>query len=58
MGVSGPGHSSAMRRGATMYGQSWGVVGRGVVGPLLFGGPSHCWGRSMTFHSHRSAAIS
>ena len=29
MGVSGPGHSSAMRRAATMYGQGCRVVGRG-----------------------------
>ena len=38
MGVSGPGHSSVMRRAATMYGQSCRVVGRGGVGPLRFGG--------------------
>ena len=52
-----PGHSSAMRRAATMYGQSCREVGRGAVGPLRFGGASLCWGRSVTFHSHRSAGI-
>ena len=41
-GVWGPGHSSAMRRAATMYGQSCRVVGRGGVGPLRFGGPLLC----------------
>ena len=42
VGVWGPGHSSAMRRAATMYGQSCRVVGRGGVGPLRFGGASLC----------------
>ena len=56
-GVSGPGHSSAMRRAATMYGQNCRVVGRGGVGPLRFGGDSLCWGRSVTFHSQRSVGI-
>ena len=56
--VSGPGHSSAMRWAATMYGQSCRVVGRGGLGPLRFGGASSCWGRSLTFHSHRSVGIS
>ena len=27
------------------------------MGPLRFGGTSLCWGRSVTFHSHRSAGI-
>ena len=27
------------------------------MGPLRFGGASLCWGRSVTFHSHRSAGI-
>ena len=40
-----------------MYGQSCRVVGRGGVGPLRFGGPSLCWGRSVTTHSHRSVGI-
>ena len=40
-----------------MYGQSCRVVGRGEVGPLRFGGASLCWGRSVTFHSHRSVGI-
>ena len=40
VGVSGPGHSSAMRRAATMYGQSCKVVERGGVGHLRFGGAS------------------
>ena len=40
-----------------MYGQSCRVVGRGGVGPLRFGGASPCWGRSETFHSHRSVGI-
>ena len=40
-----------------MYGQSCRVVGRGGVGPLRFGGASLCWGRSVTFHSHRSVGI-
>ena len=44
-------------RAATMYGQSCREVGRGGVGPLRFGGASLCWGRSVTFHSHRSAGI-
>ena len=57
MGVWGPGHSSAMSRAATMYGQSCGVVGRGGVGLLRFGGASLCSGRSVTFHSHRSVGI-
>ena len=57
VGVSGPGHSSAMRRAATMYRQSCRVVGRGGVGPLRFGGASLCWGRSVTLHSHRSVGI-
>ena len=48
MGVWGPGHSSAMRRAATMYGHSCGVVGRGGVGPSRFRGASLCWGRSVT----------
>ena len=38
------GHSSAMRRAATMYGQSCRVVGRGGVGPLRFGGLHACVG--------------
>ena len=57
VGVSGPGHSSVMRRAATMYGQSCRVVGRGGVGPLRFGGASLCWGRSVTTHTHRSPGI-
>ena len=57
MGVSGPGHSSAMRQAATMYGQSCRAVGRGGVGPLRFGGASLCWERSVTLHSHRSVGI-
>ena len=57
MGVSRPGHSSAMRRAATMYGQSCRVVGRGGVGPLWFGGASLYWGRSVTTHTHRSVGI-
>ena len=57
VGVSGPGHSSAMRLAATMYGQSCRVPGRGGVGPLRFGGASLCWGRSLTFHSHWSVGI-
>ena len=40
-----------------MYGQSCRVVGRGGVGPLRFGGASLCWGRRVTFHSHRSDGI-
>ena len=36
-----------------MYGQSCRVVGRGGMGPLRLGGSSLCWGRSVTFHSHR-----
>ena len=40
-----------------MYGQSCREVGRGGLGPLRFGGASLCWGRSVTFHSHWSAAI-
>ena len=40
-----------------MYGQTCTVEGRGEVGPLRFGGASLCWGRSVTFHSHRSAGI-
>ena len=40
-----------------MYGQSCRVVGRAGVGPLRFRGASLCWGRSVTFHSHRSARI-
>ena len=51
VGVSGPGHSSTMRRACTMYGQSCRVVGRGRVGPLRFGGASLCWGRSVTVHA-------
>ena len=50
-------HSSAMRRAATMYGQSCRLVGRGGVGPLRFGRASLCWGRSVTLHSHRSVGI-
>ena len=57
MGVWGPGHSSAMRRAATIYGHSCGVVGRGGVGPLRFRGASLCWGRSVTTHTHRSVGI-
>ena len=57
VGVSEPGHSSVMRRAATMYGQSCRVVGRGGVGPLRFGGASLCWGRSVTTHTHRSVGI-
>ena len=38
VGVWGPGHSSAMRRAATMYGQSCRLVGRGWVHPLGLGG--------------------
>ena len=39
MGVSGPGHSSAMRRVATIYGQSCRVVGHGGGGsPAVRGG--------------------
>ena len=41
-----------------MYGQSCRVMGRGGVGPLLFGGASICWGRNVTLHSHRSVGIS
>ena len=40
-----------------MYGQSCRVVGAGGVGPLRLWGASLCWGRSVTFHSHRSAGI-
>ena len=40
-----------------MYGQSCRVVGRGGMGPLLFGGASLCWGRSVTTHTHRSVGI-
>ena len=40
-----------------MYGRSCSVVGRGGVGPLRFGGHSLCWGRSLTFDSHRSVGI-
>ena len=40
-----------------MYGQSCRVVGRRRMGPLRFGGASLCWGRSETFHSHRSVGI-
>ena len=57
MGMSGPGHSSVMRRAATMYGQSCRVVGRRGVGPLRFGGASLCTGRSVTTHTHRSVGI-
>ena len=57
VGVSEPGHSSAMRRAATMYGQSCRVVGRAGVGPLRFWGASLCWGRSVTTHTHRSVGI-
>ena len=57
VGVSGPGHRSAMRRVATMYGQSCRVLGRGGVGPLRFGGASLCSGRSVTTHTHRSVGI-
>ena len=57
MAVSGPGHSSGMRRAATMYGQSFREVGRGGVGPLRLGGASLCWGRSLTSHRHRSVGI-
>ena len=57
MGVSEPGHSSAMRHAATMYGQSCTEVGRGGVGPLRFRGASLCLGRRLTFHSHRSMGI-
>ena len=46
-----------MRRAATMYGQSCRVVGRGGVAPLLFGGASLGWRRSLTLHSHRSVKI-
>ena len=52
------GHSRAMRRAATMYGQSCRVVRRRGVGPMRFGRTSVCWGRSLTFHIHRSAGIS
>ena len=38
MGVSGPGHSSVMRRAATIDGHSCRVVGRGGVDPLRFWG--------------------
>ena len=27
------------------------------VGPMRFGGASLCWGRSVSFHSHRSVGI-
>ena len=40
-----------------MYGQRCRVVGRGGMGPLRFGGASLCWGRSVTFHGHRSVGI-
>ena len=40
-----------------MYGQICREVGRGGVGPLRFRGPSLCWGRSVTFHSHRLVGI-
>ena len=40
-----------------MYGQSCRVVASGGVGPLWSGGTSLCWGRSVTFHSHRSMGI-
>ena len=40
-----------------MYAESCRVVGRGGVGPLRFGWASLCWGRSVTFHSHRSVGI-
>ena len=33
------------------------MVGRGGVGTLRFGRASLCWGRSVTFHSHRSVGI-
>ena len=46
-----------MRRASTVYRQSCRGVGRGVVGPLRFRGASLCWGRSVTFHSHRSVGI-
>ena len=38
MGVSEPGHSSAVRWVATIYPQSCRVVGRRGAGPLHFGG--------------------
>ena len=40
-----------------MYGQSCRVLARWGVRPLRFGGASLCWGRSVTFHSHRSVGI-
>ena len=40
-----------------MYGQSCREVGRGGVGLLRLGGASLCWGRSVSFHSHRSVGI-
>ena len=50
-------HSSAMRRAATMYGQSCRVLGRGGVGRLRLKGASLCWGRSVTLHSQGSVGI-
>ena len=40
VGVSGHGHSRAISWAAIMYGQSCREVGRGVVGPMRFGGAS------------------
>ena len=40
-----------------MYGQSCRVLGRGGVGPLRFGGASHCWRRSVNTHTDRSVEI-
>ena len=40
-----------------MYGQSCRLERRGGVGALRFGGASLCWGRSVTFDSHRSVGI-
>ena len=40
-----------------MYGQSCRKLVREGVAPLRFGGASLCWGRSVTFHSHRSLGI-
>ena len=41
-----------------MYGQSCSDVGREGSAPLRLGGGSLCWGRSLTFHSHRSVGFS
>ena len=40
-----------------MYGHCCREVGRGGAGRLQFRGASLCWGRSVTFHSHRSVGI-